>query len=117
MHLAKVELAKVDHSLQPAWPDGPEAVIVFRKASKACRDVLKHCERNALREYVDSYDKDWGRLKTIMAKLWQSMQSQDTKNMNLEKDLEEILSKLRQVGGSEEVKTRRLWAQDEGDEQ
>ena len=44
------------------------------------------------------------------------MQSRDTTNLNLDKDLEEILSKTMQVGGSEKDKTRRLWAQDEGED-
>ena len=30
---------------------------------------------NALREYVDSYDKDQVRARTLMTKCWQSMQS------------------------------------------
>ena len=45
---------------------------------------------SALQEYVDTFDKDRGRPKTIMTKLWQLMQSRDTKSLN--KDLEEILS-------------------------
>ena len=42
-----------------------------------------------------------------MTKLWQLMQSRDTENLNLDKDLEEILSKMKQMGGSEEDKTTR----------
>ena len=71
---------------------------------------------SALREYVDTFDKDRGRPKTIMTKLWQLMQNWDTKNLSLDKDLEEILSKMEQMGGSEEVKTRRLWAHDEDED-
>ena len=37
---------------------------------------------NALREYADTFDKDHGRPKTAMTKLWQRMQSRDTKNLN-----------------------------------
>ena len=40
-----------------------------------------------------------------------------TKNMNLEKDLEDTHSTAWRVGGNEEDKTRRPWAQDEGVEQ
>ena len=72
---------------------------------------------NALREYVDGYDRDEDQARTLMTNCWQSMQSRDTKNTNLEKDLEDIHSTARRVGGNEEDKTRRLWAQDEGDEQ
>ena len=50
--------------------------------------------------------------RTLMTKCWQPMQSCDAMNMNLKKDLHS-----RKVGGNEEDKTRRPWAQDEGDEQ
>ena len=70
---------------------------------------------SALREYVDSYDKDQGRAKTLMTKCWQSMQSRDTKNLNFYKDLEDMQSTARSVGWSEEEKTARLWKQLEGD--
>ena len=55
--------------------------------------------------------------KTLMTKLWQLMQSRDTKNLNLDKDLGEILSKMKQMGCSEEAKTKRLWAQNEDEDQ
>ena len=54
--------------------------------------------RSALGEYVDTFDRERGRPKTMMTKLWQSMQSGETKNLKLEKDLEEILSKMKQMG-------------------
>ena len=69
------------------------------------------------REYVEAFDKERGRPKTIMTILWQLMQSRDTKNMNLDEDLEEILSKMEQTGCSEAAETRRFWAQDEDEEQ
>ena len=72
---------------------------------------------NALREYVDGYDRDQGRARTLITKCCQSMQSRDTKNMNLEKDLEDIQSTARKVGWCEEEKTTKLWKQFEGDEQ
>ena len=50
-----------------------------------------------------------------MTKCGQSMQSRDTKNLNLYKDLENIQSIARKVGWSEEEKTARLWKQLEGD--
>ena len=37
---------------------------------------------SAFREHVDTFDKDRGRPKTIMTKLWQLLQSWDTKNPN-----------------------------------
>ena len=72
---------------------------------------------SALREYVDTFDRDRGRPKTMMTKLWQLMQSRDTKNLNLDKDLETILCKMKQMGGCEEDKTTRLWTQVEGEDQ
>ena len=72
---------------------------------------------SALREYVDSYDKDRGRARTLMTKCWQSIPSQDTKNMNIYKDLEYIQSTARRVVWSEEEKTARFWKQLEGDNQ
>ena len=72
---------------------------------------------SALREYVDTFDKERGRPKTIMTKLWQLMQSRETNNLNLDKDLEDILTKMKQMGWSEAARTRRFWAQDEDEEQ
>ena len=67
------------------------------------------------REYVDSYDKDQGRARTLITKCWQSMQSRDTKNLNLDKNLEDVQSTARKVGWSEDEKAARLWKQLEGD--
>ena len=44
---------------------------------KTCEAEQSLC--SALREYVDTFDRDRGRLKTIMTKLWQLLQSRDTK--------------------------------------
>ena len=66
--------------------------------------------------FFEAEQRHRGRLKTIMTKLSLLMQSRDTKNRNLDKDLEEILSEMKQMGGSGD-KTRRLWAQDEGEDQ
>ena len=41
-----------------------------------------------LREYIEAVDKERGRLRLIMTKLWQMMQSRDTKNLNSDKHLE-----------------------------
>ena len=63
---------------------------------------------SALREYVDTFDKDQGRARTLMTKCWQSIHSRDTKNLNLDKDLEDIQSTARKVGWNEEEKTARI---------
>ena len=51
-----------------------------------------------------------------MTKCRQSMQSRDTKNLILEKDLEDIQSTAKRVGWCEEEKATKLWKQLEGDE-
>ena len=43
--------------------------------------------------------------------------NRDTKNLSLEKDLEDIQSTARKVGWSEEEKSAKLWKQLEGGEQ
>ena len=72
---------------------------------------------SALREYVDSHDRDRGRARTLMTKCWQSMQSRKTKNLNLDKDLEDIQSTARKVDWSDEETAARLWKQLEVDDQ
>ena len=70
-----------------------------------------------LLEYIEAFDKERGRARLTMTKHWQMMQSRDTKNLNLEKDLDKILSKVKQTGCSESTRTQRFWMQDEEEEQ
>ena len=51
-----------------------------------------------LGEYISSNDKERGRPHYIMDKMWQMMQSKGTKTLNLDKDLEEIMNKVKQAG-------------------
>ena len=44
-------------------------------------------------EYMHSWDQELGRPHNIMDKVWQMMQSNDTKTLNLDKDFEELMSK------------------------
>ena len=44
----------------------------------------------------------------IMDKMWQMKQSKDTKTLNLEKDLEERMNKVKQAGWNELTKTERF---------
>ena len=44
--------------------------------------------------------KKWDAPQHIMNKLWQMMQSRDTKNLNLDKDFEEIKGTVKQGGTS-----------------
>ena len=49
--------------------------------------------------------------------MWQMMQSKDTKTLNLDKDFEEIMNKLKQAGWDESTKTKRFWTQEEDEDQ
>ena len=49
----------------------------------------------------------------IMDKMWQMMQSNDTKTMNLDKDIEEMVRKAKQTGRTGSTKTTRFWAEEE----
>ena len=52
-----------------------------------------------------------------MIKLWQMMQCRETKNLFVDKDFDEILSKIKRTGWSEPSRTQMFWAQDEDEEQ
>ena len=51
-----------------------------------------------------------------MTKLWQLMQRKDTKNLNVDKDLDEILSKKKN-GRNESTKTRKFRTKDDNEDQ
>ena len=57
-----------------------------------------------------------GRPQLIMTK-WQMMQSRDTKNLNLDKDFEDIMSKVKQIGWNESTRTKGFWRQEEDADQ
>ena len=64
-------------------------------------------------EYIEAFDKERERSRLMMTKLWQMMQSRETKILSLEKDLDENLGNIKQTGWSETARTKRLWLQDE----
>ena len=68
-------------------------------------------------EYIEAFDKERGRPEIIITKLWQLMQSRDTKKLNLDKNLQEILPQRKQADQSEAARARRSWAQDDDEEQ
>ena len=68
-------------------------------------------------EYIEAFDKERGRPQLIMTKLWQMMQSSETKYLNLEKDLDETLNKIKQTGWDESTRTMRFWTKDDEEEQ
>ena len=51
-----------------------------------------------INEYMHSWEEELGRTHHIMDKMWQMMQSNDTKTMNLDKDVEEMVRKAKQTG-------------------
>ena len=68
-------------------------------------------------EYSEVFDKERGRPRITMTKLWQMMQCRETKNLNLDKDFDETLSKIKRTVWSESTRTQKFWAQDEDEEQ
>ena len=44
------------------------------------------------------------------------MQSRDTKNLNVDNDLDEILIKIKHTGWNDSTRTRRFWTQDEDED-
>ena len=70
-----------------------------------------------LGEYPDSFEKEMRRPHHIMNKMWQMMQSRDTKTLKLDKDFEEILSKVKKARWKEPTTKPRFWRQDEGEDQ
>ena len=58
-----------------------------------------------------------GRPRYIMDKMWQIMQSKDTKTLNLDKDFEEMMDKVKHAEWNESTKTKRFWTQDEDEDQ
>ena len=114
-----------------------DKLVEFRKRTEKedeARNLIEEMQRNLddaqnkryeaeqklngiLWEHIEAFDKERGRPKIMMTKLWQLMQSRETKNLNLDKDLDEILSKIKQTGWSESARTRRFWAQAEDEDQ
>ena len=68
-------------------------------------------------ECIESSEKQMGRPQLIMNQMWQMMQSRDTKNLNWNKDFEQIASKVKQVGWNESTRTTGFWRQDEDADQ
>ena len=62
-----------------------------------------------LGEYIYSYEKERVRAHYIMDKMRQMMQSKDTETLNLDKDSEEIMNKVKQAWWNESTKTKRFW--------
>ena len=52
-----------------------------------------------------------------MNKMWQMMQSRDTKILNLDKYFERMMSKVKQIGWNESTRTTGFWRQEEDADQ
>ena len=61
------------------------------EAQNRSYEVERKLDR-VLLEKTEAFDKELGRPQLIMTNLWKMMQSRDTKNLNLDKDFEEIMS-------------------------
>ena len=68
-------------------------------------------------EYSEVFDKERGRPRITVTKLWLLMQCRETKNLNVDKDFDETLNKIKRTGWSEPSRTQVFWAQDEDEEQ
>ena len=77
------------------------------------RERVLESEENLCRElvgYLYSWENQIGRPHNLSTKIWQMMQSNDTKSDNLENDVTEVLKKTHQLGWNETAKSIRVWA-------
>ena len=72
-----------------------------REDEYEARALIEEMQRNleterklgrVLGEYISSNEKEMVRPHYIMDKMWQMMQSKDTKTLNLDKDFEELMN-------------------------
>ena len=88
----------------------------FDEAQKRSYEVERRPDIE-IRDFFEASDKEEARSQLILAKLWQMMRSRDTKNLNLDKDCDEIMSKMKQTGWTDATRTRRFWMQDDDEDQ
>ena len=86
----------------------------FDEAQNRSYEVERELDQ-VLWEHIEAFDKEQGRPQLITTKLWQMMQSKDTKDLNLDEDRDEILSKIKQTGWTGSTRTKRFWTQDTDD--
>ena len=78
------------------------------------RGGLKLCR--VLGDYIRSWEQELERPRYVMDKMWQNVQSNGAKTMNLDKDIEEILNTAKQTGWNGSTKTTRVWTEKEEDD-
>ena len=69
-----------------------------------------------LGEHIDCFEKEMGRPHHIMNNMWQKMQSRDTETLNLDRDFEEMMSKVKQAWWNELTNATGFWRQDEDED-
>ena len=62
------------------------------QAQNRSYEVERKSDR-VLWEYIEAFEKEMGRPQLLTTKRVQMMQSRETKNLNLDKDFEEIMSR------------------------
>ena len=82
---------------------------MWKKPKAETRSRL-HREING---YMHPWDQELGRPHHIMDKMWQMMQSNDFKTINLDKSFEEMVNKAKQTGWNGSTKTTRFWTEEE----
>ena len=82
------------------------------EAQNRSYEVERKLDR-VLWEYIEAFEKGIGRPQLIMTMLWSMMQSGDTKNLNLDKDFDDIMSMAEQVGWNQSTRTTGFRRQDE----
>ena len=121
------ELAAVDerqeHKERSMLKDLPQQLQKEREEEEEARGLAEEMQRNIDEaqaraseterkldrvhgEYIYSYGKEMGRPRYIMDEMWQMMQSKDTKTLNLDKDFDEIMNKVKQAGWNDSTKTK-----------
>ena len=61
-----------------------------------------------IRDFLEASDEEEASPQLILAKQWRVMQSRDTKNLNVDKDFDEIMRKMKQTGWTDATRTRRF---------
>ena len=85
--------------------------VAHARASETARKLCR-----VLGDYIHSWEQELERPRYVMDKMWQNVQSNGAKTMNLDKDIEEILNKAKQTGWNGSTKTTRVWTEKEEDD-
>ena len=67
-------------------------------------------------EYMRMWEEDRGRPNFNMDEIWQMLQSDDTKTLNLARDFEELLDLAQQAGWVGPTQPREYWTKEKSDD-